>query len=156
MRWALVLTAIVAAMLLSAVAPTRHGRSGDPTASSDAVRFETVDVTIDAGDEGLAAYQFELMTNEGVTIVGVEGGERGAYVEAPFYDAAALAGGRIIVGALASGDVPPRGATRVARLHMRVEGGVEPRYECVLRIAATAQATKIRDAAIGVREGMTR
>lgn len=119
-------------------------------------RFEAVDVIVDSPDAPLATYQFEFMAPAGVSIVGVESGEHAAYREAPYYDAAALMGGRIIVGALGDGTDLPTGPTRVARLHLRIEGGAEPRYECVLRVAADADAKRIGNAAITVREGMMR
>lgn len=153
-------TAWIAALTVAAMgawlAPSRGEQPASRPSAREAVRFETLDVVIDVGTSSLAAYQFELLASEGATIVGVEGGEARAYAEAPYYDAAALAGGRIIVGALAQEGEPTTGAARVARLHMRVEGDEAPRYECVLRVAATADASPIAGATITVREGTSR
>lgn len=156
MRRAVLIAALAAAAIGAWLAPSRGEQPAPQPFAREAVRFETVDIFIDVGTSSLAAYQFELLASDGATIVGVEGGESGAYAEAPYYDAAALAGGRIIVGALADEGEPTTGAARVARLHMRVEGGVAPRYECVLRVAATADASPIAGATITVREGASR
>lgn len=156
MRRAALIVALVAATLAAWLAPTRGEQPTPQPSAREAVRFETLDVVIDVGTSSLAAYQFELLASDGATIVGVEGGEPGAFAEAPYYDPAALAGGRIIVGALAGEGEPITGAARVARLHMRVAGGVAPRYECVLRVAATADASPIGGATITVREGTSR
>lgn len=156
MRRAALIAALAAAALGAWLAPSRGEQPAPQVSAREAVRFETLDVVIDVGTSSLAAYQFELLASNGATIVGVEGGEARAYAEAPYYDAAALAGGRIIVGALAGEGEPTTGAARVARLHMRVEGGVAPRYECVLRVAAMADASPIGSATITVREGTSR
>lgn len=92
-----------------------------PTAD---VRFEAVDVFVDAGESPLSAYQFDLTTpaREGwqASIVGVEGGEHPAFRKAPYYDPAALHSGRIIIAAYSVDETLPTGRTRVARLHMEL------------------------------------
>jgi len=88
------------------------------------VRFEAVDVFVDAGESPLSAYQFDLATpaREGwqASIVGVEGGEHPAFRKAPYYDPAALHAGRIIIAAYSVDEALPTGRTRVARLHMEL------------------------------------
>ena len=107
-----------------------------------AARFEAVDVYVDSGQSALAAYQFELTVASGnATIVGVEGGEHAAFASAPYYDPAALAGGRIIISALSTGSELPAGRTRVARVHMRVEGTAE--YGAALTVAGDAAGQAI-------------
>src|SRR3954453_5783552 len=65
-----------------------------------ASRFVAVDVMIDPKGQSLAAWQVELAAEVGqVSLVGVEAGEKGPYAQRPpYYDAAALAGNRVIVG----------------------------------------------------------
>jgi hypothetical protein len=111
-------------------------------------RFAVVDVYVDAGDVPLAAWQVEVRAVAGsVKLVGVEGGEHAAFREPPFYDPAALhagdgkSDGRIILGAFNIGDELPTGRTRVARLHVEVEG--EAKYEAKLTACATRDGDRI-------------
>lgn len=109
-----------------------------------APRFLAYDIVIDTGDEGLAAYQVDVrfgVAGGTVLIVGVENGEHLAYADAPYYDPAAIdkdadpaIGGRVILAAIASpvtenlpdpADTLPTGSTRVARVHVVVEGDLE-------------------------------
>lgn len=84
-------------------------------------RFRSIDVYIDPGAKGLAAYQFELLCN--AKIVGIEGGETTSFAEAPFYDPEALhAGGRIIIAGFTLDDDIPAGRVRVARVHVMEKG----------------------------------
>lgn len=101
---------LLAAVLLAAAAmPAERGG------------FIALDVYIDAGDRGLAAYQFELVCD--AKIVGLEGGD-GLFAPPPYHDPAALQGGRIVVAAFTADDAPPTGRVRVARLHLYEEGEV--------------------------------
>lgn len=95
-----------------------------PREQQGEVSFRALDLWVDAGDSPLAAYQVECNYNPGqVKIVGIEGGEAKAYNPAPYYDRAGKTGGRIIIAAFTIEDEEaPRGRTRVARLHLRVEG----------------------------------
>ncbi|HVT83267.1 MAG TPA: hypothetical protein VHM90_21690, partial [Phycisphaerae bacterium] len=43
--------------------------------------------------------------------------------EAPFYDPAAMMGNRVVVAAFSTEEGLPKGVTRVARLHMMLNGG---------------------------------
>ncbi len=116
-----------------------------------AARFAAFDVMVDAGVEGLAAYQVELKDAAGVAkIVGIEGGE-GLYNAAPYYDPAAMQKEHVIIGALSTSaaDGLPRGATRVARVHVMVEGG-EPRWAAVVMTAGAVGGKKI-DATVTVK-----
>lgn len=103
-----------------------------------AVRFVAVDVFVDSGDQELAAYQFEFSGPEGVTIVGVEGGESNAFRSPPYYDPEALMKGRIIVAAFNTGRDLPTGQTRVARLHLRTEGELDSQFSVKLIVAGNA------------------
>lgn len=86
-------------------------------------RFATVDVIVDSGTKKLAAWQVEVKAEQGdVQIVGVEGGShKQVYHDPPYYDPAALSGGRIIVASYTTKDAPS-GKVQVARLHLRVVG----------------------------------
>lgn len=89
------------------------------------MQFEAFDVFVDSGDAALGAWQFEWLVQAGkASIVGVEGGD-GVFAAAPYYDAAALQGGRILVAAFSTAEALPRGRTRVARVHMQSEGGAK-------------------------------
>lgn len=86
--------------------------------------FVACDVYIDSAGKALGAYQIELTTDRpGAKIVGVEGGAHAEFSGAPYYDPAALSGGRVIIGALSLADAAklPRGETRVARVHFMLD-----------------------------------
>ena len=104
----------------------------------DQEQFRTIEISIDPGGETLAAYQFELDTSS--KIVGIEGVEKTAFQEAPFYDPAALKGGRIVIAAYTL-DAAPAGKVRVARLHLLERAAA--RYEPRLVAAASASGRRI-------------
>lgn len=112
-----------------AVATARPGGAGagagQPQAQPDAgVRFGYVDVFIDSGEAELAVYQVELRATAGdIRIVGVEGGDPAAFADPPRYDPAALADGeRIVLGDFSSDAALPSGRSRIARVHLRIDG----------------------------------
>jgi hypothetical protein len=143
-----VLAGLSAALLGLTQEVPREQQESEPSA-----RFAWVDVFIDTGDEPLAAYQFELLTEAGeIRIVGVEGGEHPAFGEPPYYDPAALHGeGRIIIGAFDTGDELPIGNTRVARVHVQIIGEQEPEFEVQLDAAASADGAEITATATAVQ-----
>lgn len=107
-------------------------------------RFEAVDVFIDSNKAALAAYQFELNTEQGqVEIVGIEGGEHTAFAEPPFYDPKAMKQNRVILAAFNTGDELPVGKTRIARVHVMVSGQIEPAYSARLTVSASAEGDAI-------------
>jgi len=111
--------------------------SGAQRPPEEGVRFRPIDVFVDAGDAPLAAYQVEIASSSpDARIVGVEGGESQQYAAAPYYDPAALQGGRIIIAAFTTEAEPPSGRTRVARIHMQEAAGAEPAYTARLMAAA--------------------
>ncbi len=118
--------ALAAALALAAIA-----------AADGSVRFAPIDIVVDVGNGRLAAYQIELVVRGDATVVGVEGGAPAAFKAAPYYDPAALAGGRIIVAAFSTADELPSGRIQVATLHMR-EQGAAPQYE--VRVMAAADS----------------
>ena len=120
-------------------------RPDAPPARPAGVRFAAVDVYVDSGNQPLAAWQFELSARRGrFTIVGVEGGEHPAFHEAPYYDPAALQRGRIIVAAFSTGNDIPRGRTRVATVHVMIEGGETPDYGIEIAAAASKEGEAIQ------------
>ena len=108
------------------------------------VRFATLPVYIDSGNQHLAAYQFELKTVSGqIKIVGVEGGEHPAFADAPYYDPAARANDRIIIAAFNTGQDLPTGQTRIAKIHLQIVGEVEPEYQLELNVAGDEDGSEI-------------
>ena len=89
------------------------------------VRFVAIDVFIDTNGQPLAAYQLELTATKGALIVGVEGGASAAFKHAPYYDPAALKGGRIIIAAFTTDENPPKGRVRIARVHFQESGATK-------------------------------
>jgi len=108
-----------------------------------AVRFRPVDIYVDAGDQQLAAYQVELVVEEGsAQIVGVEGGEHAPFANPPYYDTRALMGGRIVLAAFSTAEKLPSGKQRLLTVHVREEGA-EPRYALRLHAAADSSGQRI-------------
>jgi hypothetical protein len=115
------------------------GVTGRVTAPQEPARpaFAAYDVFVDAGNAALGAYQFEwVVRGGGARIVGVEGGEHPAFAAAPFYDPAALQGGRILIAAFSTAKELPHGRTRVARVHLMVDPGAAPQYAVQLQACA--------------------
>lgn len=136
--------AILAPALIAAACAEQPSAPVEPLArySSSAgdggVRFAPVEILLDV-DEPVAAYQVELIVTRGqATIVGVEGGEAPGFKGAPYYDPAALAGGRIAIGAFSTKHALSRGRHRVAAVHLREAGDEPAEYELRLVAAATA------------------
>jgi hypothetical protein len=154
-------TIVIFALLLGAALWAQEPAGVAPapataTATDAAARFAALDVFIDAGDQPLAAYQFELKVEAGnVALVGVEGGEHRAFRQPPYYDPAALSRQRIVIAAFDTGSDLPRGRTRVARLMVEVRGDVAPRYQATIQVAASPDAKPV-PATISVSEGAER
>ncbi|HPF39329.1 MAG TPA: hypothetical protein P5081_01195 [Phycisphaerae bacterium] len=146
------LIAITLALALS-TALVRAQTPDTKTVDTD-VRFVAYDVFIDAGADALAAYQIEISDLSGrAKIVGVEGGETTAFDAPPYYDPKALNGeGRIILGAFTTEEDGPTGRTRVARLHMQIEGEPAVDFDVQLVVAADSNARDI-DANVTLIEG---
>lgn len=115
-------------------APEESEATEEPGASKDpeqprkaAIRFRPVDIFLDSGDARLAAYQVEVRYDKSqIKIVGVEGasaGEAEGFNPPPYYDRRGMDAGRIVIAAFVIDDAQaPSGRTRVATLHLRVEG----------------------------------
>jgi len=117
-------------------------------AAQDRPTFETLDLVVESGDRPLGAYQVELT---GGAVVGLEGGESKAWAEAPYYDPAALEGGRLIVAAFTLDASAPAGKIRVARIH--VMGNKDAKYEVKLMAAAAAGGDRTHPKVELVRHG---
>lgn len=152
-RIACILLCAAASLLAGPARPNPDIPATNSGAPASDARFAWVDVYVDPGGRPLAAYQFELKARgAGVTLVGVEGGDPGAYAEPPFYDPRANLHDRIVIAAFNTGDDLPRTRTRVARVMVRVSGPGRPRYSATLVVAASTDARPI-DAVVSVSEG---
>ncbi|MGQ0627825.1 MAG: hypothetical protein ACT4PL_06965 [Phycisphaerales bacterium] len=160
--------AVCAALVLAAVAGRASLSRIDSTAPAPASggaaplasRFETVDIMVDSGARTLGAYQIEVKASapKGTValIVGIEGGEKDPFMQPPFYDPAALQGGRVILAAYTLSDKAPSGRFRVARVHMLVTGPapvndeprIDPEYTAAVITAAAPDAAVIPLSAI--------
>lgn len=143
-------TAVVAICLLAIALPAAAQEGAAPAA-----RFAAVDVILD-NREPVAAWQFELVERNGLmTVVGVENGDSAAFADAPHYDLDAVRRGtadRIIVAdySLRPAAGLPTGSTRIATIHVRLNGPQAPDYQ--LRLIAAGDATgRAVDAAISLR-----
>lgn len=117
---------------------------GPVDADVNDVRFEAIDVFVDAGDQALAAYQFELKSRTpGVEIVGIEGGEHAAFKEPPYYDSNAMRHNRVIIAAFNTGNQLPEGRSRVARIHVQLQGPGVKEYETKLSVSATVNGKRV-------------
>lgn len=108
------------------------------------VRFAPLHIFLDSGNQGLAAFQFELKAVTGqIKIVGVEGGEHPVFKKPPYYDPAALANDRIIIAAFSTSHDLPTGRSRIATIHLQIIGDTQPEYELDLIVVANADGEKI-------------
>ena len=147
------LAAFVALAIFASLGVRAQESASQPQETQPAMRFTYVDVFIDAGEQPLAAYQFELSASQGeIKIVGVEGGEHPAFAEPPYYDPKALQNDRIIIATFNTGTDLPTGNTRVTRVHLAIIGNQKPDYVVELSVAATTDGNTI-PATASVAEG---
>jgi hypothetical protein len=135
--WTYILSVLLATGVCWAAAAQPQGQG---------VRFQAVHVSVESGDQPLAAYQLDLRASIGnVRIVGIEGGEHPAFADPPYYDPAAIQGDRVIIGAFstAHADTLPAGRTRIATIHVQLTGDRQPEYKAELSVAATADGDAI-------------
>ena len=131
-------------LLILALAVSLGGQPGGLPEGS--VQFRAVDVFLDSHDQSLAAYQLEFSARSGtVKIVGVEGGEHAAFKEAPFYDPLAMQQERVILAAYntAAAAKLPSGRTRVATIHLQVNGSETPQFTVKLDTAGSVEGNRI-------------
>ena len=131
--------------LLLALCPLLCLAAAESGAPSGTSRFTAVDVFIDPKGQPLAAYQLEFAAETGrISLVGVESGESGPYAKRPpYYDPAALAGHRIILGDYTLDPAAPKTKTRVARLMLELRGDAPPQYVTKLMTAANPDGQPI-------------
>ena len=134
--WLMLVGVLLAAMPATQDTATRTETTGP--------RFVAWDVFVDSSTASLGAYQFEWKVLSGdATIVGVEGGAPPAFAAAPYYDEVALQRQRILIGAFSTAAELPTGETRVARIHLMVEGPEEPEYQILLQAVADGEGADI-------------
>jgi hypothetical protein len=108
-------------------------------------RFVAVELYADTDGKPLVAWQIELQCD--AKIVGVEGsGEK-----PPYYDPAALQGGRIILASFTTEPNPPAGRVLVARVHLQETGKTD--YTAKLMAAASPGGARIEPRIDVVRVG---
>jgi len=135
----LAIAALAALVAFTGGAPAR----ADETAPSKA-RFRAVAIELEVGDEGLAAYQVELVVRSGdASIVGVEGGTAAGFSSPPYYDPAALRAGRIVLAAFNTKVSLKEGRHRVAVVHLR-EAGPSPEYALEVVAAAAPDGERVQ------------
>jgi len=116
----------------------------EKTSAQPSVRFTPLHIFLDSGNQGLAAFQFELKAVTGqIKIVGVEGGEHPVFKKPPYYDPAALANDRIIIAAFSTSHDLPTGRSRITTIHLQIIGDTQPKYELDLIVVANADGEKI-------------
>lgn len=140
--WPMILATATLAGLM-ALAPQQDQPA--PDAPKTGLRFESIDVFIDAGATPLAAWQVEVKPAGDqpghVKIVGIEGGQHPAYAAAPYYDPIAMQGERVIIAGLSTADDLPMGRTRVARIHVQVDAP-DIQWQASLQAAAGPDGAK--------------
>ncbi len=120
-----------------------------PQAADTDIRFAALEIFLETA-EPLAAWQFELRESSGrMRVVGVENGESDVFGDAPYYDLEAVSGGtadRIIVAdySLNAADELPTGRSRVATIHVRLQGAAVPDYVLNLVTAGGASGEPIQ------------
>jgi len=131
---------VLAASLLAGPPALEEGRS----------RFCVLDIFVDSSSTPLAAYQIEFaVTNIPARIVGIEGGEHPAFASPPVYDPAAIQHERVIIAAFSTHPASdlPSGKTRVATLHLEVNGEADPEGVLIVQAAGDPQGNRIQASA---------
>ncbi len=109
-------------------------------------RFAVLDLLIDSGGTPLGAWQVDIVAKRGnVKIVGVEGGEHPAFAEPAHYDPKALQRDHIRLAAFAVAKPQdlPSARTRVASIHIQIEGQTGPEFAVKLETAGDASGKVI-------------
>lgn len=136
-------TVLCCAVLMGAVWSAFSQSVGNGT------RFTVLEIYLETA-EPLAAWQFELRESTGsMRVVGIENGDSDAFGEAPYYDLAAVSGGaadRIVVAdySLRPATELPTGRSRVATVHVQLEGTADPEYVLNLMAAGGADGEPIQ------------
>ena len=134
------LTAALLLVVAAALQPVAHRVDAQ---GESKVRFAAVHVFLDSADQPLGAYQLQLEARAGVSIVGIEGGEHAAFESPPYHDPRAIQNNLVILAAFSTESELPRGNTRVATVHVMVEGEENPEYQVEVEVAARADGARI-------------
>lgn len=111
-------------------------------------RFIAIDIYAQTRDRALAAWQVELACDPAqAKVVGVEGGAP----KPPYYDPAALNGGRIILASFTTEPDPPSGRVWIARVHLEETG--RPEYAAKVMAAASPGGERFEPTLELVRSG---
>lgn len=146
-------SAIIACLFALAALAGASVRSAtqDAPGAAQVIRFQAIEIWIDAREEPLAAYQIEFKAAEAFThavkIVGIEGGPAtSVFAAPPYYDSAAMQHERVIIAAFSTAkvDALPRGRTRIATIHVQVSGPAVPEFELRTMTAATIDGREIQ------------
>ena len=117
-------------------------------AQPDGAVFTTVDLYV-SSDTPVAAWQVELTERRGsMQIVGIERGDDSTFRDPPFYDRVALERGstdRLVLASFSLSDAQQlaRGRVRIARVHVRTSGPIEPDYAARLVAVGSADGRAI-------------
>jgi hypothetical protein len=147
--------ACILVLMLTSLSSLVAGQATRPVAATQAApQFRYVDVFVDAKAAALAAYQVEFAVEAGkASVVGIEGGEHPAFARTPpYYDPAAMGQNRVILAAFSTDEVLPHGRTRVARIHLMIEGD-GAQYAMKLVTAADAAGKSIAGAGVTFSQG---
>ena len=133
---------LICAVLLGAAWPSL------PQSNESVIRFAALDIYLETA-EPLAAWQFQLRESAGrMRVVGVENGDSAAFGGTPYYDLEAVSEGaadRIIVAdySVRPAEELPVGRSRVATVHVQLEGPADPDYALSLMAAGGADGEPI-------------
>lgn len=122
--------------------------------AADGTRFAAVEVYLDS-TAPVAAWQFEFRNRRGgMKVVGVENGENAAFHGTPYYDREAVRLGtadRIVVAdySVVERRHLPSGRTRIATLHVVLDGPYRPEFELDLVTAVGPDGQPV-DAALEI------
>ena len=113
------------------------------------IRFAALDIYLETA-EPLAAWQFELRESSGrMRVAGVENGDSTAFGGTPYYDLAAVRDGRadhIVVADYSTSPAAelPTGRSRIATVHIQLEGHTDPDFVLSLIAAGGANGEPIQ------------
>ena len=120
-----------------------------PQSDERNIRFAALDIYLETA-EPLAAWQFELGESGGrMRVVGIENGDSTAFGGTPYYDLEAVSEGaadRIIVAdySMSPADELPAGRSRIATVHVQLQGPDDPDYILSLMAAGGADGEPIQ------------
>lgn len=108
------------------------------SADAQEVGFRPLEIWVDVEEGSLAAWQLEVTFEGDAKIVGVERGDSAAFSDPPYYDPAALRGGRIVLAAFTTTRALAPGRHKVAVIHL-MESGPPVQYDVRLIVASDAR-----------------